>query len=62
MHPKKLKFLLVFPPKTHVSYEQGRQQAGPIVGSINNIQNTTFAEVGVEHQKTVKISKTWETD
>ena len=56
MHPNKLKFLLVFPPKTHVGYEKGRQQAGPIVGSINTIHNTTFAEIGVEHQKKVKFS------
>ena len=62
MHPNKLEFLLVFPPKTHVGWERGRQQAGLIVGSINIIQNATFAEIGVEHQKKVKISKTWKTD
>ena len=42
MHPSQLKFLPNFPPKTHVGYEQGRQQARPIVGSINNIQKTTL--------------------
>ena len=57
MQRSKLKFLLVVPPKTHVGDKEGRHQAGLIVGSTNNIQNTTSAEIGVEHQKTVKGSK-----
>ena len=62
MHPSKMKFLLVFLPKTQVGYVQRRQQAGLIVGSINNIQNTTFDEIGVDQQKTVEVSKIWKTD
>ena len=62
MQRSKLKFLLVVPPKTHLGYKEGRHQAGLIVGSIKNIQNVTFAEIGVEHQKKVQISKIWKTD
>ena len=42
-------------PERYFGHKQSHQRACVLIGSLTNIRNKTFAENGVEHQKTVNF-------